>query len=288
MMRHLLLLLTFIIWIPASAQATAEGGKAHSAAPAVNPGPGGTPDQPFDDAAALKYSQAAIGRILDGHTLRDREGRAVKLADYRGKPLVISLIYTSCYHICPTTTQHLARAVKSASSAVGAEAFTVVTIGFDVRNDTPERMGAWARQQGVGGDEHWLFLSVDEADIAPLAANLGFLFVPSSKGFDHLLQTTVVDADGKIHRQIYGMDFNPGYLVGAMQELVLGRVEEALSLSAMINKVRLFCTKYDPATDTYRFDYAMILASGIGVVLFALMGFVVARVWRKRPSPDTP
>jgi len=58
----------------------------------------------FDEKAALATSQAAIGRMLEDVTLRDRSGKTVQLANYRGKPLVISVIYTSCYHICPTTT----------------------------------------------------------------------------------------------------------------------------------------------------------------------------------------
>lgn len=251
--------------------------------------PGGVLDErePLNEVAALKFSQAAIGRGLDGHTLYDRRGRAVKLTDYLGKPLIISLVYTSCYHICPTTTQNLARAIKRTRSAVGADAFNVVTIGFDTRYDTSERMRGFARQQGVGGEKNWVFLSTSKAAIGQLTANLGFLFVPSAKGFDHLIQTTVVDADGKIFRQIYGMDFNPGLLTGTMQELVLGRPGELLSLSALVNRVRLYCTKYDPSTGTYRFNYSMIFAMGIGAVVFIAMSVVVARVVRDSFRPGT-
>jgi protein SCO1/2 len=203
----------------------------------LNPGPDGrlNEDEPLDEVAALKFSQDAIGRSLDGYTLYDRKGRAVMLTDYQGKPLIISMIYTSCYHICPTTTQNLARAIKQARSAVGADAFNIVTIGFDVRNDTLERMRSFARQQGVGSEKNWFFLSTSKAAIKHLTANLGFLYTPSlSRGFEHLNQITVVGADGKIFRQIYGMDFDPGFLVGAMQELVLGSPSEPLSLSALV------------------------------------------------------
>jgi protein SCO1/2 len=253
----------------------------------AHPDPGGAATiQPFDEDAALKYSQAAIGRNLGDYTLYDRDGQAVKLADYLGKPLAISLIYTSCFHICPTTTRNLARAVRQARSAVDDDAFTVVTIGFDVRYDTPERMRAFARQQNVGNEENWLFLSADEATITQLAANLGFLFFPSTKGFDHLIQTTVVDAGGKIYRQIYGMDFNPGYLTGAMQELVLGRMQEALSLSAIVNRVRLYCTKFDPVTGMYRFDYSMIFSMVLGLPFFIWVGFALYRMLRKNLNPN--
>jgi hypothetical protein len=38
----------------------------------------------FDDMAAFKYSQAAIGRSVGDHGFRDRQGRAVALAELRG------------------------------------------------------------------------------------------------------------------------------------------------------------------------------------------------------------
>lgn len=287
-MRLIICILLLAVWSHVGAQMSGaqmpanRGAGANSSDLILNPGPDGRLDEsePLDEVAALKFSQAAIGRSLDGYELHDRQGRAVKLTDYQGKPLIISLVYTSCYHICPTTTQNLARAIKQARSAVGADAFNIVTIGFDVRNDTQERMRGFARQRGVGGVKNWDFLSTNKAAIKHLTANLGFIFVPSSKGFDHLIQTTVVGADGKIFRQIYGMDFDPGFLVGTMQELVLGRSSELLSLSALVNRVRLYCTKYDPSTGTYRFNYSMIFAASIGAVIFLIMSVVVARVVR--------
>jgi protein SCO1/2 len=249
----------------------------------LNPGPDGRldEDEPLDEVAALKYSQDAIGRSLDGYTLYDRKGKAVQLTDYQGKPLVISLIYTSCYHICPTTTRNLDRAIMQARSAVGADAFNVVTIGFDVRHDTQESMRSFARQQGVSREKNWFFLSTSKAAIKQLTANLGFLYTPSlSSGFEHLNQTTVVGADGKIFRQIYGMDFDPGFLVGAMQELVLGRPGKSLSLSDLVNRVRLYCTKYDPSTGTYRFNYSMLFAMSVGAMVFLALSVVIVRMLR--------
>lgn len=239
----------------------------------------------YDADAALKISQQAIGRVLSGYTFLDRHEQPVRLEDYRGKPLLISLIYTSCFHICPTTTRNLASAVDTAGSAVGRDAFHVVTIGFDAAHDTPERMRAYARQQGVSWKKNWTFLSADGATITRLAADLGFLFTPSSKGFDHLIQTTVVDKEGRIFRQIYGMDFEPAILTEALKEVIFGLSPASLSLTDLVNRVRLFCTIYDPSTGTYRFNYAMIFGMGVGVLMLTVMGIVIIRFWRNNSSP---
>ncbi|GMQ99366.1 MAG: hypothetical protein BMS9Abin18_0183 [Zetaproteobacteria bacterium] len=234
----------------------------------------------FDSDKALKNSQDAIGRTLSGYTFHDRAGKLVKLSDFHGKPLLISLVYTSCFHICPATTQNLARAVKAVRSAVGKNKFSIVTIGFDTLHDTPERMHAFARQQGVSNVHYWKFLSADKTTITRLAANLGFIFVPSPKGFDHLIQTTVVDKEGKIYRQIYGMNFDPSNLTEAMKELVFGLSPATLSLSSLVNRARLFCTVYDPSTGTYKFNYAMIFGMSVGVLVLSLTGFFLIRFLR--------
>jgi len=234
----------------------------------------------FDSDKALKNSQDTIGQTLSGYTFHDRNGKLVKLSDFYGKPLLISLIYTSCFHICPATTQNLARAVKTTRSAVGKDKFSIVTIGFDALHDTPERMRAFARQQGVSNEHHWKFLSANKATITRLAADLGFIFVPSPKGFDHLIQTTVVDKNGKIYRQLYGMNFDPSNLTEAMKELVFGLSPETLSLSSLVNRARLFCTVYDPSTGTYKFNYAMIFGMAVGVLMLGVSGFFLVRFLR--------
>jgi len=61
----------------------------------------------YDRAAALDISQGAIGRQLDNYTLRDSAGQPFVMSELRGKPLLVSMIYTSCHHICPTITRNM-------------------------------------------------------------------------------------------------------------------------------------------------------------------------------------
>ncbi len=234
----------------------------------------------FDREVALKASQAVIGNVLNDYSFRDRDNQVVKLTALRGKPLVLSLVYTSCHDICPTTTSNLAAAVRQARSAVGDDAFTVLTVGFDTRQDTPERMRAFARQQGIYRDNNWKFLSTDATTIKRFAAATGFLYVPSDKGYDHLIQTTVIDKSGRIYRQIYGMNFNAPLLAGTLKELVYSLSPVDLSLSSLIGRARLFCTSYDPSTKTYKFRYAMVFGMLVGALLLLVFGVVLYRFLR--------
>jgi protein SCO1/2 len=255
------------------------------AAPSHNTAP--SPDGAFDPKAALAISQAALGRVPGEAAFTASDGRVVRLSDYRGQPLVISLVYTSCHHICPTTTQHLAKVVRIARAALGTDSFRVATIGFDTGHDNPEAMAQFARQQqlDLGG---WEFLSTDATTLARLGTDLGFLFFPAPQGFDHLIQATVLDSDGKIYRQVYGMSFDTPLLVEPLKELVFGQPVAASFLAGLGNKIKLFCTVYDPSSDRYRFDYSIFIGLFIGLSSLGFIGFLVVREWRRqRPGPRT-
>ena len=235
----------------------------------------------FDPAEALRYSQSAVGRTLGDYTLRDRQGRSVKLAAYLGKPVVISLIYTSCSHVCPMITQTLERVVGMGQKALGAEKFNVLTIGFDTRNDTPDRMRRYAIDQGVRRPG-WEFLSADAATIERLAADLGFLYFPTAGGFDHLSQVSVVDAEGRLYRQVYGEIFEPPLLIEPLKQLVYGNRVDATLLTDLVGRIKLFCTVYDPLTKDYRFDYSIFIEIVIGLSTTLIIGGLLLREWRRR------
>jgi acetylornithine/succinyldiaminopimelate/putrescine aminotransferase len=71
------------------------------------------------DAAALRASQAAIGRVLGDHQFTDQDGRPLRMAELRGRPLLLSLVYTHCYYICSGLTIRLRDAVRIAEDTLG-------------------------------------------------------------------------------------------------------------------------------------------------------------------------
>ncbi|MCC7411043.1 MAG: SCO family protein [Gammaproteobacteria bacterium] len=233
----------------------------------------------WDRDSALAYSQAAIGREVRDATFHDHDGRAVRLADYRGRPLVVSMIYTSCNHVCPLLTSSLARASAVAREALGTDSFAIVTVGFDTANDTPVRMRSFAASRGID-IRQWAFLSADAATVDALAADLGFIYYPAAQGFDHLAQTTLIDADGRVYRQVYGDALEPPALVEPLKELVLGQPGSAPGLDGWLRGIRLFCTIYDPASGRYRFDYSVAAMALAGALSLGATLVVIVRAWR--------
>jgi protein SCO1/2 len=238
----------------------------------------------YDEAAALAASQAALGRTPGDYALTDSGGEPFTLASLRGRPLIVSFVYTSCYHVCPMLTQHLASVAKIAREALGEDGFRVLTVGFDTAVDTPERMRAFAAERRITGPG-WRFASADAATIAGLTRDLGFAYFASPRGFDHLTQTTVLDADGRVYRQVYGGDFAAPLLVEPLKQLALGQRVEEGTLAGWLEGVRLFCTLYDPSSGRYRFDYSLFLSIAIGLLCLGAVALYIVREWRaSRPA----
>ena len=225
--------------------------------------------QRLDDREALRVSQAAVGRMLGDYRLTDAQGDQFTLEQLRGRPAVLSLVYTSCYYVCSGLTLRLRDAVKIARDTLGEDSFSVVTIGFDTPNDTPERMRAFARERGIS-IPGWRFASADAETMARLVRDVGFTYFPSPKGFDHVTQTTIIGADGRVVLQVYGADFATPQLVEPLKKLVWGVNLDRTTLDGIVNTVKLFCTIYDPASGRYRFDYSLIVEIVAGALALGI------------------
>jgi protein SCO1/2 len=232
----------------------------------------------LDADRALKKSQAAIGNRVGDYAFVDRQGRQVRLADYRGKPVVVSFVYTGCFSVCPTTTAQLAKAIREARKTLGTGAFRVVTVGFNLPYDSPEAMRDFARRYGID-DPSWEFLSPYEPQLGALVADLGFEYVRTPGGFDHLTQLTILDAEGKVFRQVYGDEFALPLLIDPLQVLVTGTPMPLTSLAELLERVRIVCTVYDPKSGRYRFKTSVVG----DVVSFVLIGVTIfGFLWHDR------
>jgi protein SCO1/2 len=230
---------------------------------------------------ALAQSQAAVGRQLGDYAFTDRDGSRLRLADYRGKPLLVSFVYTGCSQVCSTTTRFLGRAVTEARRALGPDAFNVATIGFNLPFDSPPAMKAFAKQQGID-QSRWKFLSPDAASVDALAADLGFVYNATAGGFDHVTQVTIVDANGRVFRQVYGESFELPMLIGPLRELVTGAPSPVQNVSELLDRVRILCTVYDPVSGSYRLNYGLFIEIFAGLSVLGSILWYLSTEWRRQ------
>lgn len=226
-------------------------------------------------------SQSVVGSRVADYAFTDSRGQARRLADYRGKPLLVNFVYTGCSQVCPITVRFLDKAIGEARSALGPDSFAIATIGFNQPFDTPQAMHAFAAQHGIA-DSKWDFLSPAPGTVEALTREFGFTWYATPKGFDHVTQVTVLDAEGRIYRQIYGDRFDVPMLIEPLKQLIAGTPAPAGDWRALVEKVRLFCTVYDRSSGRYRLDYSLFVGMAIGILILGAGVASLLREWRSQ------
>jgi len=242
----------------------------------------------LDEKAAYALSQSAIGKPVGDFVLLDRQGRAVELSRYRGKPLLVTFIYTACFQVCPTITRNLQKAVDNTVSVMGADRFNVISIGFNQPFDSPVALSDFARQYGIHLP-NWEFLSPAPAIVGELTRNFGFSYVATPAGFDHINQVTLVDAEGRIVRQVYGEKFTAADLAEPLKRLITGSAipPEVGTLQEIMARVRILCSVYDPLTGRYRTNYSLYFQFAGFLTFFAFMIYLSVNFWKNRRRSET-
>ena len=240
----------------------------------------------LDEKAALQLSQSVIGKPVGDHVLLDRQERPTPLARYRGKPLLVNFVYTACFQVCPTTTKNLQKALENTVGMLGPDRFNIVSIGFNQPFDSPQAMKAFAFQYGIHLP-NWEFLSPAAAIVDDLTRDFGFSYVATTAGFDHMNQVTIVDAQGKIFRQVYGERFTAEDLAEPLKAMITGAPipPQTSTLAEIIDRVRILCSVYDPISGKYRTNYALYFEIA-GFISFTTFMFWLGWSFMRRRRHD--
>ncbi|QEC49964.1 SCO family protein [Baekduia soli] len=120
-------------------------------------------------------------------SLRDQDGRTVSLAAYRGRPVILTFMYSTCKDTCPLTAQQIRIAMDDLGHDVPALAVSV-----DPANDTELNAKRFLLQQHLSG--RMRFLMGSRAQLQPIWKAYGI--EPQGKKFDHSAYVLLIDARG--------------------------------------------------------------------------------------------
>jgi protein SCO1/2 len=96
---------------------------------------------------------------------------------------------------------------------------------------------------------------------------------------------SLLDAQGRIYRQIYVQELQGKVLSEALKELLNDApVAQTVRIADLINRVRILCTVYDPVTGTYRVQYGLLIevAGGLSFALFMAWFFLAEWLDQRR------
>jgi protein SCO1 len=123
-------------------------------------------------------------------SLHDDQGRAVRLADFRGKWVAVAFLYTHCPDVCPLIAQNLNNALAHAPD------LRVVAVSVDPKGDTPVAVRAYTKSHRLTATFHYLIGS--RSQLQPVWRAWHVATVPGpSKTVTHSAFEVLVDPSGR-------------------------------------------------------------------------------------------
>jgi protein SCO1/2 len=164
--------------------------------------------------------------VPDFH-LVNQDGHPIHLAQFHGKALLITFIYTRCPlpDFCPRVTRNFAILEKSLAKDPTLFAKThLLCTSFDPIGDTPARLrgygAAYIGSEGPGAFNHWDF-AVPTKTLLPQMAHyfdVG-LTNEADNTITHTLSTTLIGPDGKVVRFYPGNEWTADDLLADLKKL---------------------------------------------------------------------
>jgi len=167
--------------------------------------------RPANAASRLFGTLALPARQAPAIDLRDYLGRPVTLAQYRGKAVLVTFIYTHCPDICPLMVSNL----RVALHLLGAEAShaQVIAVSVDQRGDTRATVARFLRARGMLGRMRYLIGSTRELARTWSAWSVGSIRVAGHPdAIEHSALVYGVSASGTL-TTLYPSSFEPSEIV---------------------------------------------------------------------------
>jgi protein SCO1/2 len=138
--------------------------------------------------------------------LTNQDGKIIHLADFKGKALLVTFIYTRCPlpNFCPRLSSQFAKIQTDLAKMPDDYARThLLTISFDPKYDTPEvlrKYGLAYLHDDASGFSHWDFASTAPDKMEKLAATFGLAYLEEDNQITHSMSIVLIAPDGTISK----------------------------------------------------------------------------------------
>lgn len=130
-------------------------------------------------------------------------GRAFRLGELRGRPVVLTMFFASCGYACPLLVGDI-ETIRAKLPAEARDRAVFVLVSFDTVRDTPAALAAYRARRGL--DAQWTLLHGTDDSVRELAALLGVKYQQAADGmFSHSNLVTILNAQGEIIHQRTGL-----------------------------------------------------------------------------------
>jgi protein SCO1 len=161
------------------------------------------------------------GTSAPDFTLTDQFGRPVSLSQFKGKPVILTFLYTHCPNVCPLTADKLHIVMQN----LGADAqhIAVLAVSTDPKGDTTAAALNFSRLHKM--QDYWHFLVGTHDELSPVWSSYRVYAAPATESnstpgtVTHTTAIFVIDKQGH-ERVFYGDDFNTDQLTADVKILL--------------------------------------------------------------------
>ena len=201
----------------------------------VRNGPDGYEDPQLDEIVvtaqakpdykpAVDYHVPTAGDVVPDFKLLNENGRTIHLAQFKGRVLLLTFVYTRCplADFCVRMSRNFAEVDKALATDPALYKEThLLSISFDPKYDTPAVLksygGAYTGLYTKEKFEHWDFAvpPASELDAVTQFFNVGI--EPIDGSLTHSLSTVLIGKDGKVAAWYPSNEWTPAEVVTAMK-----------------------------------------------------------------------
>ena len=197
---------------------------------------------------------------------------------FQSRPVLLTIVYYECPTLCNFHLNGLFESLNQMEEKPGSS-YAVVVVSMDPSEGfqlAAKKRASYLEKFLPGADEVY-FLTGSESQVNQLSKQLGFRFKWSeeSQQFAHSPVAYTISPKGKISRYLYGVEFDPKTLSLAVAEAGDEKTRN------IIDKIRLFCYRFDPKQSKYTLYAYNIMRAGAFFMVLLLLGFLVP-FWLKQ------
>lgn len=149
--------------------------------------------------------------------LKDQYGNAMSLAQFKGKPVVLTFLYTHCPDVCPLTAEKIHTTMQIMGS--NAQHIAVLAVSMDPKGDTAAAAQHFASVHKLG--DYFYYLIGTHNELAPVwsSYSVDAQAATSSGVVNHSSAIYVIDKQGN-ERVLLDNGFSPEQLASDLKILL--------------------------------------------------------------------
>jgi len=173
----------------------------------------------------VNYHVPSAGDAVPDFKLINENGRTIHLAQFKGRVLLLTFIYTRCplADYCPRMSRNFAEIDKAlAADPTLYKETHMLSVSFDPKYDTPAVLksygGAYTGLYVKERFEHWDFAAPPVDELAAMAQFFCVGVTPGDAGtLTHSLSTVLIGKDGKVRAWYPTNEWTPTDVLAAMK-----------------------------------------------------------------------